>query len=122
MAWLTEHPGMLYVVATLLPLASFTLLLLVGAVRRYLRSQRQLGFAARAYAALGGDTPGRGAAYVATGAMGLAFVLSVIGFVLFVNDFGTGKGEHPKDDEPVAEVHAVDPHRWGGEMTWLQVS
>ncbi len=32
-----EHPGLLFVVATLLPIVSFVLLLLAGAVRAFLR-------------------------------------------------------------------------------------
>ena len=59
-----SHPGNLYVIATLLPLASFLVLLLAGAVRAFLRSQRATG---GLYQLLGGDNPRRGAAYVATG-------------------------------------------------------
>ena len=38
--FLEQQPGLLYVVATLLPLASFVLLLLVGAIRCYVHEPR----------------------------------------------------------------------------------
>src|SRR5438105_894155 len=75
-----EHPGQLYVVATLLPLAAFVILLLAGALRQALRSCQSSVPCALLYRLMGGDAPGRLAAYLATGAIGLAFVLSAIGF------------------------------------------
>ena len=53
-----EHPGNLFVVATLLPLASFVLLLIAGAVRAFLRSNRDSALDSTIYRALGGDNPG----------------------------------------------------------------
>src|SRR5262245_55092926 len=83
----TEHPGLLFVLATLLPLVSFVVLLLAGALRTALRPHRQSGgFPAALYNLLGGDVTGRGPAYVALGAIALAFVCSFIGFVLFLHD------------------------------------
>src|SRR5262245_17135809 len=79
-------PGLLYVVATLLPLASFALLLLVGMIRTGLRAQRESGgLGQRIYEALGGDTPRKWPAFVATAAIGLSFVCALAGFVLFQN-------------------------------------
>src|SRR5438445_5093876 len=76
--------GLLYVVATLLPLASFVVLLLTAMVRSALRSQREAGgFGQTIYEALGGDTPRKWPAFVATAAIGLSFVCAVAGFVLF---------------------------------------
>jgi NADH-quinone oxidoreductase subunit L len=75
MSLLQEHPGLLYVAATLLPIVSFLILLLIGGVRNLCRV-RQEGL----YQALGGDTPGRLAAYVATAAIFLAFCCSLEGF------------------------------------------
>ena len=81
-----EHPGLLYVVATLLPLASFLLLLLAGWLRGSLRPVRDTPLGESLYNLLGGDAPGKTAAYVATGAMALAFLLSFIGFCQFLPD------------------------------------
>src|SRR5262249_46607232 len=86
MALLEEHPGVLYVAATLLPLGSFVVILLAGWLRGSLKAVRETPLGETLYQALGGDTPGRIPAYVATGAMGLAFLLSVVGFFLFLPD------------------------------------
>ena len=88
--FLEHHPGLLFVIATLLPLASFVLLLLVGGLRNAVRRAPEGSVGATLYRALGGPLPGRGAAYVATAAIGLACVCSVIGFVLFT----TGHAAH----------------------------
>lgn len=87
MALFYEHPGLLYVVATLLPLAAFVFLLLAGGLRNFLRPQREsAGIGASLYQMLGGDVPIKFAAYVATGAIGLAFVFSLIGAVTFFGE------------------------------------
>src|SRR5437773_12479545 len=76
-----EHPGLIYVVATLVPLASFVLLLLVGALRAALRANRCGGVCDSLLRALGGDSPRRAGAYVATAAIGISCVLCLIGFI-----------------------------------------
>src|SRR5436305_823077 len=82
-----ESPGLLYVVATLLPIASFLLLLLAGGARAFLRSHRQGNPAADAlFQMLGGEVTGRGPAYVALGAIALACVFSLIGFVTYLEE------------------------------------
>src|SRR5262245_45001278 len=79
-----DKPGLLYVVATLLPLASFALLLLTGMVRMAVRAQRtQSPLCASLYESMGGDTPRKWPAFVATAAIGLAFVCALIGFIAF---------------------------------------
>ena len=100
-----DHPGLIYVVATLLPLASFFLLLLAGGLRWALRPARETRIGARLYQWLGGDIPGRGGAYLATGAMALAFLLSLIGFIQYTSTH---------DHEP--EVPG-----WAGNLDWAQV-
>src|SRR5437588_11488926 len=78
------NPGLLYVVATLLPLASFVVLLLTAMVRNALRGQREEGGLGQSiYEALGGDQPRKWPAFVATIAIGLSFICAVAGFVLF---------------------------------------
>src|SRR5262245_14581413 len=80
-----EHPGLFFVWATLLPLASFTFLLVASGVRAL----------ARPYLERGGEvgTPPRWPAYVATGAIGLAFVLCAIGAAQFFRETAHGHGE-----------------------------
>jgi NADH-quinone oxidoreductase subunit L len=129
--WLHEQPGLLYVVATLLPLASFVLLLLAGALRTALRPSPDSGPGGPLYRMLGGDRPVKTGAYVATGAIGLAFVLCLIGFILFTRDHehalphesptgpeaAAGEAEHPaKGKREQFESH------WKGRMHWAWVS
>src|SRR5262245_59040892 len=86
---LGEKPGLWFVIATLLPLASFFLILIAFAIRTALRSSREGTLGASLFQALGGDSPKRWPAYVATGAIGLAFVCCLIGFVQFSGDAST---------------------------------
>src|SRR5215813_627421 len=81
-----SKPGLLFVVATLLPLASFVVLLLTFALRSAVRSAPEGSLGERIYQALGGDTPQRWPAWVATGAIGLAFVCSLAGFVWYLSE------------------------------------
>jgi NADH-quinone oxidoreductase subunit L len=107
MDWLLNTPGRLYVVGTLLPLTAFALLLASGALRALCRPFRQQGGAAATlYWALGGDTPARGGAYLATAFMALAAACGVAGLTLFLTDEHTG-----------AE-HAA---RWGERIDWLRL-
>ena len=88
---LQEHPGLWFVAATLAPLASFVLLLLAGALRWALRPIRETPSGQPLYQLLGGDQPHRTAAYVATGAMALAFLFSLIGAANYLGwAFGLG--------------------------------
>src|SRR5437899_126372 len=96
------HPGLLYVVATLLPLASFVLLLLAGAVRAAARPLRDTELGGSLFRLLGGDTPSRTGAYIATGAIGGAFLFSLIGFVLFVRDHAHEHGP-PAEKAPAGQ-------------------
>jgi NADH-quinone oxidoreductase subunit L len=80
------HPGLLYVVATLLPLASFVLILLAFGLRAMVRPYRESELCGNLYRLMGGEQQGRGAAYVATGAIGLAFVLCLAGFVMHARE------------------------------------
>jgi NADH-quinone oxidoreductase subunit L len=83
----TEHPGLLFVWATLLPLAAFTLLLLAGGLRSYLRPRRsEGGITDTLFQMLGGEVTGVGPAWVATAAIMFACVLCVVGFVQFLTE------------------------------------
>src|SRR3954462_2218146 len=81
-------PGLIFVVATLLPLASFVLILLAFAVRTALRSSPEGSLGETLYRATGGAIPPRWPAWMATGAIGLAFVCSATGFVWFSREHG----------------------------------
>jgi NADH-quinone oxidoreductase subunit L len=128
-----EHPGLLYVAATLLPLASFVILLLAGAFRAYVRRSRP--DAAHEMEAL--PLAGRSAAYVATGAIGLAFVLSLIGCITYFQEHGVGGHHGAHEEEPAAvgglhggpaeEAAATEgipgrEARWYGELDWATIS
>ena len=125
-----ENPGLLYVAATLLPLASFLALLLAGGVRWCVRSNRDAGLSRAIYVALGGDRPQRAAAYVATAAMGLAFVLCLVGFIYFLHDHplpthaesphGAGHHDEPANVEAGHETPENLENRWSGSVQWCQ--
>ncbi|MFO0969771.1 MAG: NADH-quinone oxidoreductase subunit L [Gemmataceae bacterium] len=90
-----HRPGLFFVWATLLPLASFVLLLLLGAVRNFARRYRaDSAAAAQVFELSGGNAPGKLAFYLATGAIGLAFVLSLVGFVVYLSDHAGEHGGH----------------------------
>jgi NADH-quinone oxidoreductase subunit L len=130
-----ERPGLIYVVATLLPLASFLLLLLAGGVRNYLRfGQGPAGL------------PGRIGAYVATAAIALAFICSLAGFLQYHGeheelekeirtlknrlaevahkaDHATGKeGEElEKQKEGIERALLKKEGRWSGSVSWARI-
>ncbi len=105
--WFQAVPGRLYVAGTLLPLAAFVVLLVVGGLRSLFRPfRKQGGFSAAVYWALGGDIPSRTGAYLATACMAATAALGVTGLVLFLNDHTTG-----------AERAA----RWGERIDWIRI-
>jgi NADH-quinone oxidoreductase subunit L len=144
-------PGVLFVAATLLPLASFALLLLWGAVRWTLRPYVKDGNTASVvFEAIGGDVGGRAPAYVATAAIAVACVCCITGFVLFSMDHRSSeaelhnlrataadlekKGEKAKDEEQHKLEERLEPlheaieeaeqqfaSRWGARYRWLGV-
>jgi NADH-quinone oxidoreductase subunit L len=132
---LRDHPGLLYVAATLLPLLSFVLLLLAGGLRAFLRSSRQSGTGL--YDLLGGDRPTRAGAYVATGAIGAAFVLCLVGFILFTSDFNrtfeetahaaatseapAGGAHAPAHAIPDTRSRLQFTNRWSAKMNWAWI-
>jgi NADH-quinone oxidoreductase subunit L len=127
-----EHPGLLYVAATLLPLASFLVLLLAGGLRAGLRMSREGTAGAALFQALGGDNP-RWPAYVATGAIGAAFLCSLVGFVLFLQAHA-GHGAHAAGPAHAAKEEAGEagheaaageehsPAGWEDRWEWATLS
>src|SRR5262245_4796250 len=95
-----DRPGLLYVAATLLPLVASLLLGVMGLIRQAARP-RETGGNPRLYQLLGGDRPGRLGGIIATAAIGLACVLSVIGLIEYRSD--------------------PTPERWQGRIAWAQI-
>jgi NADH-quinone oxidoreductase subunit L len=143
-----DRPGLLFVVATLLPLASFLLVFLsfgLWAVFRPYRDDRDAR--ASLFTFLGGDSPGRLPAYVALAAIVGAFLSSLGGATTFFIDQGqrhhhaekveeleakairtNNAEEHAKAEEEVEEAkkHLADfdagfNHRWSASFEWLRV-
>jgi len=125
-----EHPGHLYVLATLLPMAAFLVILLGKALRTALWSARESAGPVEAlYRMLGGDQPSPVAAYLATAAIAGAFALSLAGFILFSQDHAehgahaAAAQEHAdeaKEEENDKAAHP--PSRWAGSLVWASVS
>jgi NADH-quinone oxidoreductase subunit L len=111
-----EKPGLLFVAATLLPLASFVLVILAGAVRAAARPYQQTPLGSSLFRALGGDAPQKTAAYVATASIGLAFILSLAGFILYMQ----GPGAHVPHVEGAAEAPPAEA--WKGQVPWATLS
>lgn len=88
MSWFFNNPGRVYVLATLLPLAAFSLLILGGLVRTLARPHRRNSQTASFfYYLFGGDRPLRAGAYLATITIGLAAVLALAGLANYLHEF-----------------------------------
>ncbi len=117
----SNHPGLYFVWATLLPLASFAFLLVASGVRAYVRRYQE---------ADGPVTPPRWPAYVATGAIAGAFVLSLVGAIHFLGDHASGHGpeahaaddKHDNHDKEAEKGHEEHADRWAGHLTWASVT
>ncbi len=133
-----EHPGLYFVVATLLPLASFVLIFLACGAWALLRPYRESGGTGEAlYNLFGGDRGGPWASYLATGAIALAFLFSLTGAVQLFTDehrhekeFEEKRAGLPLQDRDEAleklEVQEVQARqelkgKWSGRFDWLQV-
>ncbi|MGE3808576.1 MAG: proton-conducting transporter membrane subunit, partial [Gemmataceae bacterium] len=137
-----DHPGLFFVAATLMPALSLAILLLTGFLRKVVRArQADSPTCASFYQTLGGDRPGKGAAYVATAAIGLAFVFSFIGFLHFAADMRAKEelehkiahGGHDEHDHKPGEAHVHEPsaemakleaieRRWQGHVDWADIA
>ena len=101
------NPGfMIYVVATLLPLLAFLLLLLRGGLLHFLRPYKNGGLGQTLWNALDFEHQGKGPAYISTIAIGGAFVLAALGFILYAGD--------PSHGDALAK-------RWSGGIEWLRL-
>jgi NADH-quinone oxidoreductase subunit L len=127
MSMFSESPGLLYVVATLIPLLSFLIILTVGGIKNIARTYRETGWGQSLYWLLGGERPGKGGAYLATGAIALSCVLSVIGLVRFLGEYPVQShhGEHAAvhADAGHGSAHAHSSRQaWEGHVTWAHVT
>src|SRR5262249_37737337 len=140
-----QQPGLLYVAATLIPLASFVALLILGGAKNLGRRYQDTGWGQSTYWLLGGDEPGRAGAYLATVAIGFSCVLAIIGLVKFLGEHPVHahQGEHaahaPQEDahgghEQEEQPKAADKHdhhehtsagpnenRWQGRVVFASV-
>jgi NADH-quinone oxidoreductase subunit L len=101
---LHEHPGLLFVAATLLPLASFLILLLVYGVWCLVRPYRDTEAGEAVYNLLGGDAGTRGGAYVALGAIAASFLLCLTGFIWFLQEQHTWEYAIHEQEEEVKRL------------------
>jgi len=104
--FLQNRPGLLFVVATLLPVLSFLVLLLAFAVKTFFRKKQQSDD--HEPGATIGDAPSRLPVYIATGAIALAFVFSFTGFVRYLNEF---EGDEAKADKLEKQIQALRSER-----------
>lgn len=86
MTLLNDHPGLLFVAATLVPLAVFVLLLLAGGLRNLLRAYKHSEPWGMLFKLLGGEVTGRGPAYVGLAGIVIAFFLSFSGFCAYLGE------------------------------------
>src|SRR5262245_8144219 len=114
---LNSHPGLLYVAATLLPLLSFLILLLAGAVRSASRP-RPGQPSSPLYELLGSGRPMKIGAYLATAAIAGSFLLSLAGFVKFTADQHQAEACAEALELPAAPGIA---ERWSGQWTWASL-
>jgi NADH-quinone oxidoreductase subunit L len=121
-----NHPGLFFVWATLLPLASFVFLLLASAVRAFVRPylEQRSGEVV---------TPLRWPAILATGAIAAAFVLCLYASLEFFADHHElQEAEDAVRMAPASEKEmkerAIEPiakqieDRWNGHWTWMTLS
>ena len=109
-----SKPGLLFVVATLLPLASFVLVLVFFGLRAAVRSSPEGTVGERLYHLMGGGHPLRWPAWAATLAIGLAFVCSAVGFAWYLS-------EQPSHDTEAHHDVAAHAARWSGSADWLRI-
>src|SRR5207302_5845939 len=109
----------------------------VGGLRSYARSVRTSAAGGSLFQMLGGDLPRREAAYVATGAIGLAFVCCVIGAIRYSDAFHQKEllesdlralhdaPRHSKENDEQAanlekQVSAIDD-QWQAQLNWASI-
>ncbi|MEI7687926.1 MAG: hypothetical protein WCL32_23210, partial [Planctomycetota bacterium] len=102
-----DQPGLLFVAATLLPLASFVLLLLAGGIRNFLRPFKNSEPLGSLFNLFGGEVTGRGPAYVGMAAIIIAFFLSFSGTCLYLGEHDAFEKSQVKVSEDIAKLPGV---------------
>jgi NADH-quinone oxidoreductase subunit L len=139
-----ERPGLLFVAATLLPLASFLLIFLSFGFWALFRPYREEGDGRAAlYELFGGDRPGRLPAFVALAAIAGAFLCCAAGAVQFFVEQGERHHHAEALEELEHKLRSAEPppnrsaleeelqqersymqafdKRWSGSFEWLRV-
>jgi NADH-quinone oxidoreductase subunit L len=101
-----DEPGLIYVVATLIPLASFVVILLAGGLKNLGRTYRGTGWGSSLYWLMGGDQVGKGGAYLAVAAISLSAVLGIVGLIRFLGEFPVSLSHGHGGEHHAAAVHA----------------
>jgi NADH-quinone oxidoreductase subunit L len=104
--FLQSNPGVLFVIATLLPLVSFILVLLSFGLWCLFRPYRETEFGEVLYHLFGGETPGRVPAYFALGAIVLAFLCSAVGFGWYTVGFYSHEHEVKEKEKQIQALQA----------------
>jgi NADH-quinone oxidoreductase subunit L len=117
MTYLIERPGLLFVIATLLPLAGATILLLANGLRSLARANRDHPWFAAIERITGGDRPGRFGAYFAVTVMTLTCLVGLAGAVLVLS---------PSTYLQLAQSAGIETltdeaSRYQGRLTWLEI-
>jgi NADH-quinone oxidoreductase subunit L len=108
---LTDHPGRLFLVATLLPLVPVVLMAISGTVRNLARPHaRAGGWAGSVYWLLGGDKPMAVGSYLALAAMIAAAACAI-----------AGTARYFEDAEALATASARMEERWGERVDWIEI-
>src|SRR5262249_54109061 len=97
------------VVATLVPLVSFVLILLASAAWCAVRPFRDTPAGAALFNLFGGEERGRTPAYIATGAIALAFVFSLTGFIGYTREQSAIEVQRHEHEEAIHHLKAEMP-------------
>lgn len=117
MSYLIERPGLLFVIATLLPLAGATIMLLANGLRSLARGNREHPWFALVYRITGQDRPGRFGAYFAVSVMTLTCLVGLAGAALVLS---------PSTYLQVAQSAGIktlpdESTRFQGRITWVEI-
>ncbi len=135
-----DHPGRLYVIVTLLPLLSFTILLVGNGLRSWLQrhydyNKPRMTLGAKLYKRLGGIVQDRRGAWIGTITMFVAFCITVFGFIQYSVEHqhghghgahaahGHDHGDHTHGEEKEHYHHELKrDSRWSESFTWFSLS
>jgi NADH-quinone oxidoreductase subunit L len=137
-----NKPGLLFVWATLLPLAAFTLLLVLGGIRNFLRPYRNQEPWAAAFHVLDTVVTARGGFFIGFAGIVLAFLCSFSGFCWYLGEIQPvnelrdkikthehahkdGEGGHHEahdSEKKLAEAEEELESRWSDHFIWAAIN